>query len=83
MYKEKGGVLQPDYTCPKTGLPVLDVLRPKHPETLRPLAHSLEAYRNKPPAMVPVDITDTMVATVARRLSGLAGTGRGVDFISL
>jgi hypothetical protein len=29
--RDQGGVLQPDDACTKTGLPVLEVLRGKHP----------------------------------------------------
>ena len=63
---KKGGVLHPEYTCPKTGLPILDVLRSKHPKPCPLSAHSLEAYGGKPPEMLLVDITDVTVATVAR-----------------
>ena len=76
--REKGGVIHPEDTCPKTGLTVLDILQLKQPEA-RPLsAHSLEAYGGKPPAMVPEDITDVTVATVTRKLLGSAGK-EGVD----
>ena len=51
------------------------VLREKPPQ-------SLEAYGGKPLAMLPLDITDATVATVARRLAGSSGTG-GVYSISL
>ena len=64
--KEKGGVLQPEDTCPKTDHPALDVLRSKHPEAHPPSEKSLEAYRGNPPVMILVEIRDAMVATVAR-----------------
>ena len=76
--REKGAVLQPEDTCPKTGHYVLDVLHPKHPKA-RPLTvQILEAYGGKPPAMVPVDITNAKLATIARQLPVSAGPG-GVD----
>ena len=75
-------MFHPEDRCPKTGQPVSEVLRSKHPEALPPTARSLEAYGGKPLAMVPVDITDMTVATVPRRLSGSAGTV-GVDLIRL
>ena len=53
---------------PKIGLYVLDVLLSKHPKARVSSAHSLEAYGSNPPAMVPVYITDYMVATVSRKL---------------
>ena len=76
-------MIETEDTCPKTGLSVLDVLIPKHPEYCPPSAHSLEAYRGKPPEKVPVGITDATVATVARQLSGSAGLEGGVESISL
>ena len=80
--REKGGVFQKGYIFPKTGQPVLEVLCLKNPD-YRPLTtKSLEAYGGKPPAMVPVDITNKTVATFARRLSGATGPG-GDDSVSL
>ena len=79
---EKGGVFQPEDTCPKTGQSASEVLRLYHPKACSLIARSLEAYGGKPPAMVPVDTTNAMVATVVRRLAGSAGPG-GVDSISL
>ena len=66
MEIEKVGVFYLGYTCPKTGQPVLEVLRSKHPKALPLTAHSLDSYGGKPPAMVPVDITNVTVATFAR-----------------
>ena len=80
--REKGGVLQPEGHCTKTGDRVLEVLHAKHPDA-RPLsAACLDAYPGTPPAMVPVDITGNVVLAVAGRLSGGAGPG-GTDSISL
>ena len=72
----------PEETCTITGERVIEVLRTKHPDA-RPLsAASLDAYPKNPPDMVPVDITDDVVAVVAGRLSGGAGPG-GTDSVSL
>ena len=70
-------MLHTEDTCPKTGLPVLDVLRSKHSKARPPSVHSLEAYGGKPPTVVPVDITYATVAIVSRRLSGSVGQGGG------
>ena len=59
-------MLHTEDTCPKTGLPVLDVLRSKHSKARPPSVHSLEAYGGKPPTVVPVDITYATVAIVSR-----------------
>ena len=75
-------MLQPENTCPKTGLPVLDVPGLKHPKACPPSVHSLEDHGGKAPAMVPVDNTDATMATVAQRMLGSTEPG-GVDSISL
>ena len=59
-------MFQPEDTCPKTGQPVLEVLHLKHPEVCPETEKSMKAYRGKPLAMVPVDIMDVTVATVAQ-----------------
>ena len=71
--REKGRVLQPGEICPKTGKPVLEVLRSKHPGARPTTAGIFEAYGVKPPEFVPVDVTGEMVASVARNLLGAAG----------
>ena len=71
--REKEGVLDPEDTCPKTVQSVLDVLLLKHPEARPPKVQILEACRGKPPAMVPVEITDVTVDTVAQQLLGWQG----------
>ena len=71
--REKGGEFQLGDTCLKTGQTVLEVIRPNHPKAYPLTASILESYGGKPTAMVPMDITDTTVATVARRLLGSAG----------
>ena len=71
--REKGGMLQPEGHCTKTGDRVLEVLHAKHPDARPPSAACLDAYPGPTPEMVPVDITDDMVSAVAGRLSGGAG----------
>ena len=80
--REKGGLFQPGDTFPKTGQPVLEVLRSKQPKSCHPTALILDAYGGKPLAMVTVNITNETVATVARKLLGSAGPG-GVYSASL
>ena len=60
----------------------MEVLRTKHPDARPPLAACLDAYPKNPPEMVPVDITENVVAAVAGCLSGGAGPG-GTDLVSL
>ena len=79
--REAGGVLMPDEVDGKSGDPVADVLRSKHPEARTPDAAELEAY-DEVPDFVDLDITPTVVEKVARRLSGSAGPG-GTDSIAL
>ena len=73
--REKGGVLQPEGHCTKTGDRLLEVLHAKHPDARPPLAACLDAYPGKPPEMVPVDITDDVALAVAGRLTGGVGPG--------
>ena len=60
----------------------MEVLCTKHPDAHPSSAACLDAYPNNPPEMVPVDITDDVVAAVAGRLLGGAGPG-GTDLVSL
>ena len=75
-------MFQPGDTFPKTGQPVLEVLRSKHPHPTPPTGRSLDDYRGKPLAMVTEDITYVIVATVARQLLVSVEPG-GVDSMSL
>ena len=61
---------------------MLKVLFSKHPGAHPPMEGSLEAYGGKPPAFVPVDVTNKTVASVARQLLVAAGTG-GTYLVSL
>ena len=64
--REKGRVFKLGDICPKTGKPVLEVLRLKHPGARPMTAGRFEAYGGKPPAFVTVDVTGKMVASNAR-----------------
>ena len=84
--RDTGGVLQPDDACTKTGRPVLDVLREKHPTLRSPDIDSddreaFEKYDNTPRS-IPLTITSEVVEKVASRLSGAAGPC-GVDAVDL
>ena len=82
MDRETGGVLQAGERCTKTGDRVMEVLRAKHPESRTPTAASLYSYPERPPELVPVEITDDTVTAVAERLLCGAGPG-GTDSVSV
>eukprot|EP00978_Attheya_sp_CCMP212_P024835 scaffold78676_cov64-Attheya_sp.AAC.3 len=86
--REGGGVLQPDASCTKTGRPVVEVLREKHPDLREPLLvgqpngsfePDLEERLREP---IPLETTAETVDAVASRLSGAAGPD-GVDGVDL
>ena len=79
---ETGGVLQAGERCTKTGDRVMEVLRAKHPESRTQTAASLYSYPDRPPELVPVEITDDTVTAVAERLLCGAGPG-GTDSVSV
>ena len=63
-------MLQPAQMCNKTGERVMKVLHTKHlDEHPLPVA-SIDTYPDRPPDIVPVDITDDTVTEVAGQLSG-------------
>ena len=74
--RETGGILKPEYMCKKTGGSVVEVLSTKHPEACPPTATSLDSYPDRPPDLVPVDITNDTVTAVAEQISGGAELGR-------
>ena len=69
MYRDKGGVLQPAEQCTKTGGTVMEVLRTKRLEFRPPTSDSLELYPDRPPELVPVDVTNNTVTVVAGLIS--------------
>ena len=60
----------------------MEVLCTKQPEALPPTLSILESNTDRPPELVPVDITNNTVTAVAGQLSGGAGPG-GMDSVSL
>ena len=55
----------------------MEVLRTKYPDARPPTAASLDTYPDRPPELVPVDITDNTVKEMAVQLSGGAGPRGG------
>jgi hypothetical protein len=84
--REGGGVLEPDAKCTKTGKPVIDVLRSKHPAMREPKAEDIGTRVFEPydalPQQIPLDITIDVVEAVASKISGAAGPG-GTDAVAL
>ena len=58
------------------------MLNKNHPEARPPTVASLDLYPDRPPELVPVDITDNRLMAVAGRLSGGEGPV-GTDSVSL
>eukprot|EP00978_Attheya_sp_CCMP212_P023363 scaffold71500_cov33-Attheya_sp.AAC.2 len=79
--RHKGGILYPDEINVKTGMPVIDVLKSKHPEARVPDIGNLLHY-DETPEFVDVDITADTVESITQKLSGSAGPG-GVDSVRL
>ena len=63
-----GGVLFPDDIDAKTGLPVIDVLRSKHPEARKPGNDAMNSYACCPDPM-PLLVTHEAVGTVVWKIS--------------
>ena len=68
--------------CTNIGERVLEVLCTKYPEAHPPTVAILELYPDRPPEIVPVDITDDTVTEDAVRLSGGIGPWE-TDSVSL
>ena len=73
--RDKGGVIQPTDLCNKTGDRVMGVLHTKHPDSRPPTAASLDTYPDRPPELVPVDITDNTVTEVVYNSPGGSSGG--------
>ena len=74
---EGGGCLLPDDQCTKTGRPVTEVLREKHPDMRvppveNPACAAFEEYGDVPET-VPLDFTEDDVTWVASKLYGPEG----------
>ena len=75
--REGGGCLLPDDQCTKTGRPVAEVLREKHPDMRvppveNPTCAAFKEYEDVPET-VPLNSTEDEVTWVASKLSGAAG----------
>jgi hypothetical protein len=72
-----GGVLGPDDLCTKTGRPVIEVLRDKHPDQRLPDLsdpNSLAFSKfDEVPDPIPINCSPEIVEAVARKLMGAAG----------
>ena len=81
------GVLHPDSICEKEGIPVIDVLRSKHPEMRDPGPYTedggaFEPYSDAgPPATIPLIVSSDLVEKVASRLGSAAAGPSGVDSV--
>ena len=78
-----GSVMAPTDTCTKSGRPVLEVLRSKHPPMREPQAigvrgGAFEEYEDGVPTTIPIRISSDTIEEVAVKLSGAAGPG-GTD----
>ncbi|KAL7526948.1 hypothetical protein ACHAXR_001723, partial [Thalassiosira sp. AJA248-18] len=79
----KGGLYKPDNKCSKTGLPVIDVLRAKHPNIRVPnlddgSEHPFTDYP-EPDDPVPINCYEDYVALGAARLHGAPGLSGVLD----
>ena len=75
--RERGGYLLPDDQCTKTGRPVAEVLREKHPEMRAPPVENttcaaFEEYEDFLETL-PLDSAEDDVTWVVSKLSGAAG----------
>eukprot|EP00957_Ditylum_brightwellii_P045845 3478240-Ditylum_brightwellii.AAC.1 len=84
--RQGGGVLYPTDQCTKSGQPVVEVLKGKHPDTrvldvLDPNCTAFEEY-DRVPEVVPLDFTQGSVAHVASHMCGSGGP-LGQDAVTL
>ena len=75
--QKRGGCLLPDDQFTKTGQPVAEVLREKHPDMRvqpveNPACAAFEEYEDVTET-VPLDLTEDYITWVASKLSGAAG----------
>ena len=70
-----GGVLQIEEHCIKQKERMMDILHTRHPDTRRPSSASIESYTDRPPELVPMDITENTATEIAGSLSRGSGTG--------
>ena len=84
--REGGKCLLPEELCNKTGIPVAEVLREKHPymqvpSMENPICALFEEYKDLPET-TPLIFTEDDVTWVASKISGAAGT-LGVEAIEM
>ena len=79
--RDKGGIFDRDDLDSKTGRPVFEVLKSKHPEAIILEGNHLEEYEHLP-ELVTLDITEDTVLEVTSKIRGAAGPG-GVDSLTL
>jgi len=75
--REGGKLLRPTDHCSKTGLPVLEVLRNKHPDAIIPADEDFDAYSYEPDSLG-ISCYEEDIQQIVRRMSGGAGPS-GVD----
>ena len=82
--RDPGGLLKPNDTCLKTGRPVIDVLREKHPDARVPIEDDFDVHPGGQECLEspPIYCYEENVAKVAVKLSGGAGPC-GVEGIML
>ncbi len=70
--RDPGGLFKPHNRCSKTGHPVIDVLREKHPEAVVPRLEDFDAYPDDEDSLesMPISCFKEQVAKAAARLSG-------------
>ena len=82
----QGGPLRPDDACSKTGRPVMDVLRYKHPDCVVPTVNSngsipgFDSYVGQAPDFVPHASSKDSVSVAAKKIHGSQGPS-GVDAV--
>ena len=79
---QESKVLRPTDIDAKSGLPVLEVLKTKHPELTIPDPEVLEDYGGPPPDLPIIQVTDKSIKTVAGMMKGSGGLN-GVDGVTL
>ena len=84
--RDGGNVISADGTCSKSGLPVLEVLRAKHPAPREPTSIGIEGGTfetyDSIPVTIPLVISSDTVEEISAKLTGSAGPG-GPDSLTL
>ena len=84
--RDPGGLYRPNDKCSKTGEPVIDILRQKHPERVVPETSHFYQYDERTTTecktSMPIYCSEDEVAKAAKTLGGCAGP-TGVDGMML